>query len=95
MIEDSQPNTKLFSQNTTIVRKSDHTEFSGGLFPPHIKSQPSSAAAAMNPSHQLQIKGKEMELQIICDAIQRDHDDSLQELETNNQFLIECAEQDI
>jgi hypothetical protein len=35
LIEDSQP-TKLFSQNTTILRRSDQTTFSGQSFPPPI-----------------------------------------------------------
>ncbi len=77
-----EPN-KLFSQNTTIQRRSDNTEFSGHSFP------------EQNPAYELQKRSKQLELEIICEAIQRDHDDSIEELAIHNQFQLDCLDQDI
>jgi hypothetical protein len=41
------------------------------------------------------MRGKEIELQILCDAVKREHDESLSEIEANNRFLLDCYEQDI
>ena len=45
--------------------------------------------------HNLRVRGKEIELQIVCEALRRDHDESMQDIKTNNKFHLECLEQDI
>lgn len=78
-----EPN-KLFSQNTTIQRRSDITEFSGvNSFPEH------------NPAYGLRVKSKQLELKIICEAINKDHNESIEELAQHNKFLLDCMDQDI
>ena len=40
-------------------------------------------------------RGHEIELRIITDAIRRDHEETLNEMNQNNNFTLECLAQDI
>jgi len=40
-------------------------------------------------------RGQEIELRIITDAIRRDHEETLNDMDQNNNFTLECIAQDI